>query len=544
MSRQNPAFLGGFLVMVLAVLAAATLAKGGFYIGKHEGDTLHVLQIVLREAAGQWPHLDFQTPIGVLATAPIALFVWLGFGSGMSMLLAQILVAVLALPAIWWVAASRFRGALAHVFGVLVLVLILALVHGQTERAVSNSMHYNRWAWAAAFIAIACAMLKPREGFKAPAADGVVIGTALAFMALVKVTYFGAFVLPIAVALAGRQAWRTMAVSVLTGLAIAAGLTLLAGPAFWLAYLRDLLTVMASDVRPQPGLPFASVVGAPAYMGGSLAALAGVVLLRQSGAKREGLVLLLLVPGFFYVTYQNYGNDPQWLWLLGLLLLTLRPSREHYAGPGWEVKQALLVVGAVALAFAMPSAVNLAYSPFRHLSRDIEDYVPLLPGVEAHQDLYADNLRIMRVDASVALDIEGQPYAAYHNPDLRPDLTEFRGETWPVCTIDLGVIAFFDAISKDLKASGLVDGKTLFPADILSSFWLFGASEPLPGASPWYYGGLPGWEAADYLLVPLCPLSPKVRKLVLEEVTESGTPLTEVRRNDLYVLYEKQGPRS
>ena len=120
MGSANRVRLGGFLVAVLARLSrSVTLAKGGFYIGKHEGDTLHLLQIVLREAQGQWPHLDFQTPIGVLATAPIALFVRLGARRRARDPACQVLVAAVALPAIWRVAASRFRGVWAYVFGAL-----------------------------------------------------------------------------------------------------------------------------------------------------------------------------------------------------------------------------------------------------------------------------------------------------------------------------------------------------------------------------------------------------------------------------------------
>ncbi len=540
MTRPSPGFLGVFLIAVALVLAGAGLAKGGLYIGKHEGDTLHLLQIVLREARGQWPHLDFQTPIGVLATAPIVLFVWLGAGIGHALLYAQALAAGLALPAIWWVAASRLRGGTAYLFGALVLVLILALVHGETERSVSISMHYNRWAWAAAFLAIACAVLPSEDEFRSPVADGLVIGGALAVMALIKITYFGAFLLPIAVALAGRRAWRTIGVAAATGLAVALAVTVLAGtPFFWLAYLRDLFTVMASPVRPQPSLPLAAVVGAPSYMGGSIVLLLGVVLLRQSGRRLEGLVLLLLVPGFFYVTYQNFRNDPQWLWLLGFLLFTLRPAREHHTGAGWDAKQALLIAAVAAAAFSAPSALNLAYSPFRHLVTDTTNYVPVLPGSGVHTDLQTPAIRAMRIDALVALDTPGQPFAAYHDPDLRAQDVTFNGEIWPACQVELGTIAWFEALSDDLKASGLTAGKTLFPADILASFWLYGAAEPLPGAAPWYYGGLPGWAAADFLLVPLCPLSIRVRKMILDEVTESGAALTEVRRNDFYVLFAK-----
>jgi len=101
------------------------------------------------------------------------------------------------------------------------------------------------------------------------------------------------------------------------------------------------------------------------------------------------------------------------------------------------------------------------------------------------------------------------------------------------------MLAWFEAISDDLKASGLTKGRTVFTANILSALWLFDAYAPLPNATPWYYGGLPGWSEADYLLVPRCPLSAKVRKLILDEVAETDVALEEVRRNEMSVLYAK-----
>lgn len=546
MAETNRRGLGVFLVAVAVVLAGTSLARGGFYIGKHEGDTLHVMQIVMRMAQGEWPHLDFQTPIGGLAFAPIALMVRAGFGAGHAILAAQALVAAVLLPAIWWVAKTRLRGYWAHAFGAVVLVLVLALVHGETERAVSISMHYNRWAWAVSYLVLAVAVLPPLSGPRKPLIEGGLIGLGLSALALIKATYLVAFLPAVAVALLVRRDWKAIGTVLAAGFAVIVVVTLLAGtPLYWLAYAHDLLIVAGSKVRPQPGLPFGAVVSAPAYMAGSLTALAAVIVLRQAGAKVEGLVLLVLVPGFFYVTYQNFGNDPQWLALLGFILVALRPAPGTKNPLGWDLDKGAVLLATLAFAFATPSALNLAYSPFRHLITKSEEYIPLVPGNPEMADLHVVKSRMHRLDADVALDEGDSPFAAFADPTLREDEhVVWQGEALPTCSVRLGIVTWFEAIAADLNSSGLAQGHTAFTADILSSFWLYGAFDRLPKASPWYYSGLPGFDNADYLLVPLCPLSPKVRKLVLDAVDKSGVKLTEVRRNEMYILYRKSGAAS
>lgn len=541
MAGAKPGRLALFLIAVAVVLSAVSFAKGGLFIGRHEGDTLHVLQIVTRMAQGQWPHLDFETPIGVLAMAPIALMMKLGLGAGHAILAAQALVAALLLPAIWWVATTRFRGGWAWLFGAFVLVLVLALVHGETERAVSISMHYNRWAWAASYLALAVALLPPLEGPRRPWPEGLLIGAMFSALALIKVTYVAAFLPAVAVTLLARGERRTLLIVLGTGLAAMLLVTLMVGtPLYWLAYLRDLLTVAGSTVRPAPGLPFADILGAPAYLGGTLLALATVILWRQSGRRAEGLGMLLLAPGFFYVTYQNFGNDPQWLALLGFLLVTLAPGPGSRNGLGWDLAAGARIGAVAAFAFALPSAANLAYSPFRQLALDPAEFMPLVPGNARTADLFAAKSRMGHPDAMVVLDTPDSPLTVFAEPRSGADApTIWRGETWPDCKLQLGLSVWMEAIAADLKASGLTEGKTAFTADLLSSFWLFGAFEPLPGASPWFYGGLPGFENADYLLVPLCPMETSLRRLVLEAVEESGAALTEVRRNEMYVLYAR-----
>ncbi|MBV7378969.1 DUF2029 domain-containing protein [Maritimibacter dapengensis] len=556
MGKANGARLALVLVGVLVVLAGTTLLKGAYFLGKHEGDTLHLLQMVFRMAEGDWPHLDFVTPIGALAVAPIAWLVSLGMGVGHAILWSQALVAAVMLPAIWYVSWSRFDGIWKYLFGGLVVVLIVALVHGESQPSVSISMHYNRWAWAATFLALATVILPTRVQAR-PGVDGVIVGVAMAALLLIKITYFAAFFIPVLVAIIGRRAWKTLWVAVISGLVVMAIFTLLAGtPVVWLAYLRDVMIVAASDVRPAPGLPLGNVVGAPAYMAGSLSLALAVIWLRQSGRKLEGLVMLLLVPAFFYVTYQNFGNDPQWLPLVGMMLITLRPAPGTKNEFGWDMHMAVIMTAVAMLSFGAGSVTNLAYSPFRHMGEDEEKYSPLLPGSGKHEDIVTPTIRAHRLDAKFALGGPDTPYAAFWDEDFRKgEMITWRGEDLTICTVEIGTVAWFKTMADNLVATGLTEGKTAFVADILNGFWLYDAFEPLQGNAPWYYGGLTGFANADYLVVPLCPLSISVRKQVLDEIQgveasedEDGNEipavpgadvdLTEVARNELFILYE------
>lgn len=541
MSRPKPALLFVFLLAVIAALGGVALAKGGLYIAKHEGDTLHLLQIVFRMADGEWPHLDFMTPIGIMAFLPIVAFLKLGYGVGLAIMMAQILMAAILLPAIFWAAYSRFNNGLAYLFGFVVLVLTLALVHGQSDLLVSISMHYNRWAWAVTYVVIALAVL-PGTVARNTTADGVIIGLGTAFLLLIKVTYFIAFAPAVIAALLLRGAGRTLVISLMTGVLALAVMTVFSGVGFWAAYLGDLQTVAGSKVRPQPGAPLKAIIGSPAYLGGSLTLIAGVILLRQAAERVLGLVLLLLTPGFFYVTYQNFGNDPQWLMLLAILLLVPRLDATAKNGFGWPLGRALTLAATAAMAFAAPSFLNLAYSPFRNAGADTAKYTPMLALSDRSRGLQGRVVRSNRVDGSVALDGPGSGLEQRQDLAKRAETRSvFQGEDLPDCELQLGLIAWFEAIVADLQANGFAGGKRVLAADIFSGFWLFGDLGRLIGGAPWYYGGLPGIDSADYLLVPLCPASLGIRKQVLEAVDETDLNVIELRRTPLYILYGISG---
>lgn len=539
MNRSNPVYFLAFLVAIVAAMGGVALAKGGFYIGKHEGDTLHMVEIIFRMVAGEIPHLDFVTPIGGLAFAPAALFVTMGYGVGTASILAQILMAIVFLPMVWWVGIGRLTPAISAFFGLVVMVLLLALVHGEAERSTSISMHYNRWAWAAAYVAIVAALVPPVHPRNA-VIDGAIVGAMLSALAMIKVTYFVAFALPVAIALLLTGQRRAMLVSVLTGAMIFAGLTLWLGTGYWLAYLGDLLTVTRSDIRQMPGDSFEAILGAPAWLGASIVGILSVVFLRQSRAHTAGLVVLLLLPGFAYVTWQNFGNDPQWLPLLAILLFAFMPPQDMTNGLGWNLRGATKLTAVAALSLGAPSFFNLAYSPFRHYGVVTEDFAPLLPRGGVHADLQTAMIRAMRIDARIALDIEAMGLARYREGANREETAIFLGEHLPTCALEIGLPSVFDAIARDMEEHGIGRGESVFVADLFSSIlWLYGDFAPLMHGAPWYYGGLPGYDEARYLVVTHCPVVQEVQTRILNAITERGTDnLKELRRNSVYTLYE------
>ncbi|MGB5870098.1 MAG: hypothetical protein WBH04_07845 [Albidovulum sp.] len=528
------------MLAMIVIWGGAPLVKGAYYLGKHEGDTLHMAEIVVRMARGEWPHLDFMTPIGVLAAAPIMWFVKIGAGLGHAFFYAQILVALVLAPAVLRVVNSRIAGMAGLGYAFFVMVLCLALVHGEAEPAVSISMHYNRWAWAIAYIVVPLVMLAPREGQASATLDGVIIGLGMAALLLIKATYFAALAPGILTGLLVRRWWGALGAAALAGLVVAGVVTALAGMGFWLAYLGDMLTVAGSDVRPQPGAPLAGVAGAPAYMGASLTILAAVIFLRQAGRMTEGLLLLVLMPGFYYIVFQNFGNDPQWLLMLALFAFVLRPAAGMVNSLGWDLRQGLTICAVLAVAFGFPSAMNLAYSPFRHLFATEEKMVPLLSGLPQHQDILTGASRIYGVLELRQGDGPGSPYEDFREISQREDKPVLlNGEALAYCEQQSGPIASFEEMARDLEAAGYA-GKRLLVADLISGLWLYGDFEPVRGAAPWYYGGLSGVENADYVVIPLCPTSAKVRGGMITSLEEGGYSLHEERRTRTYILIKAE----
>lgn len=537
MTRPNKAALAAFLLAALALFGGVALARGALFIEKHEGDTYHLIELVLRVSEGQWPHLDFMTPIGVLALAPVAAFVTAGLGFGQSLLMAQMALGLALLPAALRVGSSRMSGVWPYVFGLVIVVLCTAIVHGEADRALSISMHYNRWAWAVSYVIVMLVVLDPVRD-PAPTLDGAIVGVGIAALALTKITYFVAFFPPLALALIIKRQWRMLAAAALAGLVCGAVMTALAGVEFWFAYIGDLAAVALSEGRQQPGEDLATTITAPAYLGASFLLLAAVIALRQARLDTPGLLLLLLAPAFVYVTFQNYGNDPQWLYLVAILMFVLRPAGEVRNGVGWDMRAAMLVIGVAAFSHGAPSAFNLLYSPFRHLFLKDTEFASLLSREGLSEDIRARKPRLFRTNGGVILDVPGTEDDTWADEEDRLEPTLLNGEVLRECDLQVGMNAWFVAAAKDLTEAGFA-GARLFTTDVFNAYPLFGDFPLLEGGAPWYYGNLSGFAAADYVIVPLCPIVPDVRAEILKELEKRDIALTEVRRTALYILLRK-----
>lgn len=533
MSRSNPGKLASFIVILVLLAAAPVAIRGGLYITNYEGDALHLADIALRMLSGERPHLDFMTPLGALAFWPIVLGLHLGAGLGLAFAIGQTLFALGAGILVWWAAWTRFTPRLAYAFSAACVVLLTSLSHGASSQMIAISMHYNRWAWVLAFVAIVIATLRPR-GAPSPIPDGAVIAAAMSGLAFLKATYFVAFAPAILLVLLLRRDVPVLRAAVLWGLLVGASVGVALGRASLEAYVEDLLLVAEGVVRQSPGLGFSDVVVSPDHLVGTLVALAGVAFLRRAGASSEGLALLILLPAFLYVTWQNFGNDPLWLILLAILLFALRPQDVGKAASVKDPGTRVWLSGFAALILSIPLLQNHVLGGLRLLMLDTSRYDLLVEGRHELRDVFMPDLPARLVRARHDYILPGEPYAGSVEGLDAVTPTEFQGTILPACQIMTGIPSVLDTLADDIAETW---GPAVLVADLISSHWLFADLAPLPGGAPWTYGSLSGLGAADHVLVPLCPIDTRARSAILDRLDAEGTGLRLVGRSDIALVY-------
>ncbi|NNF70648.1 MAG: hypothetical protein HKN02_00460, partial [Rhodobacteraceae bacterium] len=483
-----------FLAVLLIVLMAPFVLAQKLFVMVYEGDALHTIEIVLRLVEGERQHIDFQTPIGILSFLPAVFFMQLGLPFGAAFIYGHLMIALLALPAIWWVAISRFGRFSGYWFAAATLVILTSWSAGIDQASVTLALHYNRWAWGLSFIAIAVAVMPPRiEG--TARIDGLILGVMMASLALIKMTYFVAFAPIVFLALLAQGQLRILGSAIIVGFVIAAVATLLGGLEFWRGYYADLQWVRQSEVRNAPGFPIPELIVGAQYLGGTLLALAGGLFVRQSGRFVQGYSLILLIPAFIFVTYQNFGNAPIWVLLLPALYFGLRPDEEKRNGAGWDLRDAIGFAGAAAVALSIPYLTNIVMTGLRHVGATGETVSIDFGANPALRDVRVSEIRTFEINAADYLVAPGALFervSEFMTPEqservLRePDV--FLGQSLPRCALANGVVGATAVLAKELETLSA----PVFVADIVAQHWIFADVPRLQGSAPWNYGSLSG----------------------------------------------------
>lgn len=535
-----PVRFATYLVLAFVVFSTITLLPGAFRVSGHEIDLIHSLDIAYRMADGLVPHVDFMTPLGALAFEPISRFLDAGFGPGRAYLLSNIAVTGLLLPGTWWVGMSRLEGRVRTAFGVAMVILGLAMVFGGPGAAITASMYYNRWAWIPASWVTLLLILPPRAGWRSPLIDGLVLGFAGGVLVLVKVTYVIAL-LPFALhAVFGGRQWRLLAWALASAIAVLVWATFTyGGPALWPAYVNDLLAVATESQRTSPGLELSDLVASASTLTMTLMLLLVIVFWRRSRMKSAGLAMFLLAPGWVYITYQNWGNDPKWLFLLSVILLTRLPPAE--ARPFWGVEGRAFskILAVVCLVLFMPSMLTLASSSVRHAGKSGETTIPLLADLsKADIELEADR---------AFTGLISQPFDAITTPDRyedpeaeEPEPLIVNGETLAKCSLTGGFVGWIKLAAEQLSAVEEAVGRHVLVADVYDQLWMFGPFARNDRMAPWYYGTDTGFDEIEYVLVPLCPVSTESRRQKMDQIADFDWTLEEVIRTDLFILLRRE----
>ena len=520
------------LVALVIFETAVLLLPGRILIDAHEVDVLHAVNAVLRMSEGERPHIDFVTPLGPMAFYPMAWLVQAGSGVAQAFMLVNVALAALLVPALVRIADSRLTGGAGLAFGAVVIVFATALVFGGTQANVSVSMSYNRWAWAVGLVVLVLALVDPKT--ERPGLDGAMIGVGLAYLALLKVTFFVGFAPVILLALFLRGAQKALIVALGAGVTCAViAVVVFGGMNFVRGYVADLLFVLGAEVRPRPGLPWHSLLGAPLYLPGILCHLALIVVCRVSGASREGLLLLTLLPVFGFVTYQNWGNDPKWLVFLGFFALAVGRIAGLQPIFGHAARRLCSFLAVACFALSAPVLANMALSPIRNLVASPDGYVPML-AAQRHTGLRIGIERSVKPAGDMALpQIDDLA-------DMQGSLPEAQlaGETFRRCAMTRGYFGKMLTISRRLEALGLAEKRVLF-ADVTNPIWLIGPFARVPGEAPWYYGGTPDMAGIDVVVVPTCGTSELTHDAYLGALSEAANWRV-LARDPHFVLFAGQ----
>ncbi len=513
---RSSAILGALAAILIGwvyvAIAQAQISDGRLFVQDYPADTAFVIDVILRIAAGQTPHVDFTLHLGAM---PYLLAATTGGASPVeSFLIGQAIFTGVCLLLGLWVWLTRLGPISGPVL--LVFLLILALTTSVPSRTfVSFALFYNRWCWALLLL-FACLVFLPSRRDALRAADGAVTGVVAFLLLTTKITFFVGL-LPaafLAAALQGR--WREVAWA-LASFALLVAAVFLWSPGFWPGYVENMAWAATNPLRPNAGIELMRLVGGGLLLGYTLIFVIVLVVALRTRGLVEAAWLTMAAVGFYFIQYQNFIAAPFWVLFLTVYAMTQTRLATGRAVKGtWMVLSvALLLSGAVLL---KPMVYGMLQFGARMSEKPQIAFPPDGPVVTG----------------------------AYFTPAaIGPIVTENRlpfeedapYTTTPECDFVSGFAGSFIEIGQllaDLPGPAFV-------TDSISPHWYLGGTQPLPGIAVWNYGSIRGLENADFVVVPACAVKPAFKREILREIDRNGIQLTEFRQTEHATVYRIAG---
>ena len=502
---------GLFLIVVFSTLFFSLVKNGDLLLTGFVVDALHSILISMEISKGSVLHSDIHTPLGILAFLPVSKLMDFGFGAGKALAYANALIAFVMLPAIYWVGVSRFDGVVRFLFGGMVLLFSMALLHGGIKTGVDMSMYYNRWCWAVASLIFAIVLLPASNEPTAGRWDGVVLGTSAVFLIFTKMTFAALLGPVVLLALLMRQRWTCLAWTTGTFAVLAAVLlTYLGGIQFGINYVGDLLTVYQSELRSSPSESLTYTAIGPQYFVGTICLFLALLFLRKEGFETEGALMLILAPAVIYIAYQNWGNDAFWTLPVAACLWQLSK------GAGGETAKRSMRLAGVSVVMALtfvPVLQSLMLSNLIHVAIENEAFDPVL------KDEKDNSFKVLRSRLTkVVVETIQSPTDA----EIETASVEFGGVTFADCRLKRGEVGHDLMLARGVDAVAETAGQPVLLADLVQVLPLMSNTTFPKGMSPWYYGGTQGFETSKYLAVPHCASLPAARLEIINALRDNG----------------------
>ncbi len=489
--------IGGAILFVFAIVAYRQIADGRIFIDKWAADTAFVLDIILRIASGQIPHVDFTLHLGSLPYLLAA--ATNGETPAQSFLIAQAIFSGLCLLIGLWIWRTRLTSISGPLLLLFVLILGMTLAI-PTLSEVSLALFYNRWGWVLALL-FACQTLLPSRLPGWSRVDGALAGVIAFCLLMTKVTFFAGLLPAALLCTAARGQWREIGWGIAAFLGLV-GLSMVAEPMLFPNYLENISWAATNPLRPNAGTGWVALLSGNAFLGYTIAFAIFLACVARTRGITEAIWLTVAAVGFYFIQYQNFLTAPFWVLFL-LLYAIVQASAASTPANIRRVWIALSIAFAFfATTLLLPMTIGLRDGGSRVA---MDGYIPFPPEGRLVTGAYfpGDTIR---------------PIETRESPEF-PTAAPWTGAT--ECDFVTGWTGAAIEIAETV--AGLPG--PVFIADSISPHWALAGVDPVPGVALWNYGSARGIENADFVVVPRCGIKPNFKREILRELERQNVSL-------------------